>query len=156
MKHIIIPRILSVAAIVLSFVSCNKMKVFEGAFVAFDTAASSTLSVDAEGDFTGEYIVHYSGQKPAGAFSVTFSVIPGDGLSENIDYSIENKQGKITFLPGIYEQSIKIHWLSHDIDKSKNNTLTICLTDAEGITLGYPGPDNNMKEITIIKYSTKL
>lgn len=142
------------AALVLTG-ACNKIATFDGAFVAFDTAKSSVVSIDAEGEFTGSYTVHYTGPKPSAPIVVSFAVICGDGLSEGIDYKVATVGGKITFMPGIYEQTIKIDWLPHDIDDTKDNTVTISLLSAEGVTLGYPGPDRLMKDLVIRKYNSK-
>lgn len=135
--------------------ACNKIATFDGAFVAFDTAKSSVVSIDAEGEFTGSYTVHYTGPKPSAPIVVSFAVTCGDGLSEDIDYKVATVGGKITFMPGIYEQVIKIDWLPHDIDEMKDNTVTISLLSAEGVTLGYPGPDRLMKDLVIRKYNSK-
>lgn len=135
--------------------ACNKIATFDGAFVAFDTAKSSVVSIDAEGEFTGSYTVHYTGPKPSAPIVVSFAVTCGDGLSEDIDYKVATVGGKITFMPGIYDQVIKIDWLPHDIDETKDNTVTISLLSAEGVTLGYPGPDRLMKDLVIRKYNSK-
>lgn len=135
--------------------ACNKIATFDGAFVAFDTAKSSVVSIDAEGEFTGSYTVHYTGPKPSAPIVVSFAVTCGDGLSEDIDYKVATVGGKITFMPGIYDQVIKIDWLPHDIDETKDNTVTINLLSAEGVTLGYPGPDRLMKDLVIRKYNSK-
>lgn len=142
------------SALALTF-SCNKMETFKDSFVAFDTAKSSAVSVDAEGEFTGSYTVRYTGPKPSSPITVTFAVTPGKGLAEGVDYTVETTGGKLTFMPGIYEQSIKIGWLPHDIDPDADNTVTVSLLSADGITLGYPGPDCLMKSLTIKKYSLK-
>lgn len=142
------------AALVLTG-ACNKIATFDGAFVAFDSAKSSVVSIDAEGEFTGSYTVHYTGPKPSAPIVVSFAVTCGDGLSEGIDYKVATVGGKITFMPGIYEQTIKIDWLPHDIDGTKDNTVTISLLSAEGVTLGYPGPDRLMKDLVIRKYNSK-
>lgn len=136
-------------------VACNKIETFDGAFVAFDTTKSSVVSIDAEGEFTGSYTLHYTGPKPSAPIVVSFAVTCGDGLSEGIDYKVATLGGKITFMPGIYEQTIKIDWLPHDIDETKDNTVTISLLSAEGVTLGYPGPDRLMKDLVIRKYRSK-
>ena len=135
--------------------ACNKIATFDGAFVAFDSAKSSVVSIDAEGEFTGSYTVHYTGPKPSAPIVVSFAVTCGDGLSEGMDYKGATVGGKITFMPGIYEQVIKIDWLPHDIDETKDNTVTISLLSAEGVTLGYPGPDRLMKDLVIRKYNSK-
>ena len=114
------------AALALT-VACNKIETFDGAFVAFDTAKSSVVSIDAEGEFTGSYTLRYTGPKPSAPIVVSFAVTCGDGLSEGIDYKVATVGGKITFMPGIYEQTIKIDWLPHDIDERPINIEKNCL-----------------------------
>lgn len=142
-------------SIAVSAASCNKITLFDEAFVAFDTAKSSVVSINATGEFTGSYTLHYTGPKPSAPIVVNFVVTCGNGLSEGIDYKVATAGGKITFMPGIYEQVIKIDWLPHEIDESKDNTVTISLVSANGVTLGYPGPDKLMKDLVIRKYTTK-
>lgn len=142
-------------SIAVSAVSCNKITLFDEAFVAFDTAKSSVVSINATGEFTGSYTLHYTGPKPSAPIVVNFVVTCGNGLAEGVDYKVATAGGKITFMPGIYEQVIKIDWLPHEIDESKDNTVTISLVSADGLTLGYPGPDKLMKDLVIRKYTTK-
>lgn len=141
--------------IAVSAASCNKITLFDEAFVAFDTAKSSVVSINATGEFTGSYTLHYTGPKPSAPIVVNFVVTCGNGLAEGVDYKVATAGGKITFMPGIYEQVIKIDWLPHEIDESKDNTVTISLVSADGVTLGYPGPDKFMKDLVIRKYTTK-
>ncbi len=144
----------SIASAVLLLMSCNRIETFSDSFVAFDQAKSSTVSIDAEGEFTGSYTVRYTGPKPSSPITITFSVTCGDGLAEGVDYRVATSGGKITFLPGVYDQVIRIDWLPHDIDTEKDNTVTISLLSADGVSLGYPGPDNLMKDMVIRKYTT--
>ena len=141
--------------IAVSAASCNKITLFDEAFVAFDSAKSSVVSINAAGEFTGSYTLHYTGPKPSAPIVVNFVVTCGNGLAEGVDYKVATAGGKITFMPGIYEQVIKIDWLPHEIDESKDNTVTISLVSADGVTLGYPGPDKLMKDLVIRKYTTK-
>ena len=141
--------------IAVSAASCNKITLFDEAFVAFDTAKSSVVSINAAGEFTGSYTLHYTGPKPSAPIVVNLVVTCGNGLAEGVDYKVATAGGKITFMPGIYEQVIKIDWLPHEIDVSKDNTVTISLVSADGVTLGYPGPDKLMKDLVIRKYTTK-
>ena len=141
--------------IAVSAASCNKITLFDEAFVAFDTAKSSVVSINAAGEFTGSYTLHYTGPKPSAPIVVNFVVTCGNGLAEGVDYKVATAGGKITFMPGIYEQVIKIDWLPHEIDESKDNTVTLSLVSADGVTLGYPGPDKLMKDLVIRKYTTK-
>lgn len=142
-------------SIAVSAASCNKITLFDEAFVAFDTAKSSVVSINATGEFTGSYTLHYTGPKPSAPIVVNFVVTCGNGLAEGVDYKVTTAGGKITFMPGIYEQVIKIDWLPHEIDESKDNMVTISLVSADGVTLGYPGPDKLMKDLVIRKYTTK-
>lgn len=142
-------------SIAVSAASCNKITLFDEAFVAFDTAKSSVVSINATGEFTGSYTLHYTGPKPSAPIVVNFVATCGNGLAEGVDYKVATAGGKITFMPGIYEQVIKIDWLPHEIDESKDNTVTISLVSADGVTLGYPGPDKLMKDLVIRKYTTK-
>lgn len=142
-------------SIAVSAASCNKITLFDEAFVAFDTAKSSVVSINATGEFTGSYTLHYTGPKPSAPIVVNFVVTCGNGLAEGVDYKVATAGGKITFMPRIYEQVIKIDWLPHEIDESKDNTVTISLVSADGVTLGYPGPDKLMKDLVIRKYTTK-
>ena len=156
-KHLPV-RLRSGAAVVVMFLtalSCNRIETFSDSFIAFDSAKSSAVSVDAEGEFTGSYAVRYTGPKPSSPITVTFAVTCGDGLAEGVDYKVATSGSKITFLPGVYDQVIKIDWLPHDIDAEKDNTVTISLVSADGVALGYPGPDKLMKNLTIKKYTTK-
>lgn len=154
MKRNIIRWILALCIMAIAS-SCNKYVLFTDSFVAFDTSKSSVVSVDAEGEFTGSYTVHLTGEKPSSPVTVKFEVTCGDGLKEGVDYKVATSGNSITFLPGIYDNTIKIDWLPHSIDTSKDNTVTINLIDAGGVCLGMPGPDKSMKSITIRKYSTK-
>lgn len=142
-------------SIAVSSASCNRITLFDEAFVAFDSAKSSVVSINAAGEFTGSYTLHYTGPKPSAPIVVNFVVTCGNGLAEGVDYKVATAGGKITFMPGIYEQVIKIDWLPHEIDESKDNTVTISLVSADGVTLGYPGPDKLMKDLVIRKYTTK-
>lgn len=150
-----ITELATLMLIAVSAVSCNKITLFDEAFVAFDTAKSSVVSINATGEFTGSYTLHYTGPKPSAPIVVNFVVTCGNGLAEGVDYKVATAGGKITFMPGIYEHVIKIDWLPHEIDESKDNTVTISLVSAEGVTLGYPGPDKLMKDLVIRKYTTK-
>ena len=145
----------AVAVMFLTALSCNRIETFSDSFIAFDSSKSSSVTIDAEGEFTGSYAVRYTGPKPSSPISVTFSVTCGDGLAEGVDYKVATSGSKITFLPGVYDQVIKIDWLPHDIDAEKDNTVTISLVSADGVALGYPGPDKLMKALIIRKYTTK-
>lgn len=135
----------------LFFCGCNKYVVYDKPFVAFVTSDATSIDCTAVRD--AEYRVHYSGTKVTSNIEVTFSVILGDGLKEGVDFDMITSGNKLVFLPGIYELPIRIAWKSNPIDKSKDNTMTIRLESAnEGVTLGMPGPAQNMREVKIMKY----
>ena len=137
-------RITKLAAIAMALVivlSCNKMIIFRDSFISFVAEESSSTYIDAAGDWTGSYKIRYTGEKPSEPITVSF------------DYELVTTGGHVTLLPGVFEQSIKIHWLSHTLDEIKDNSLTISLLSADGVRLGYPGPSELMKSITIKKYN---
>lgn len=133
--------------------SCNEYIVYTGKFVAFDTKTSSVTSINEAGDFVGTYNVHYTGETPSVRFSVTWEIIPGDGLKEGVDYVVENSSRTLTFMPGVFSQPIRIHWCPNELDATKNNSLIIRLKSGpDDVILGMPGPDESFRQITILKY----
>lgn len=139
----------------MALTSCSKHNfvIFTDAFVAFQTDKSSSTIVDSEGTFTGTYYVHLTAPKPDEAIYVEFSVTPGSGLKEGVDYNVLTT-GSLRFLPGIYDNQVKIEWLSHPVDKSLDNTVTIRLDSCTNtnVTLGVIGPDEKNRSIVISKY----
>ncbi len=133
---------------------CNKFKQFDEFFVAFDPIASDPTTVNCESSAESTYVIHLTSTTPAKPIIITYSIIPGDGLAEGIDYSLPSKSNTIEFFPGIFDKSIKVKWLKHQIDASKKNTLTIRLekSSSSDICLGQPGPDEINRSITITKY----
>lgn len=131
---------------------CNKMVYYDDPFVAF--LVSDATSIDCTAVRDSEYRVHLTSGKPKQAIEVTFSVNPGNGLKEGTDYKVTTEGNTLRFLPGIYELPIRISWMSNQIDKSKDNSLTIRLETVSdpNVTLGMPGPAENMREIKISKY----
>jgi len=76
-------------------------------------------------------------------------------LKEGVDYEIVSKNaGVLAFLPGIYSLDIRIHWMPHEIDENRDNSLTITLESSSNpeLNIGYTGPDHNNKTIIINKY----
>lgn len=154
--HMTFNRITKLAAIAMALVivlSCNKMIIFRDSFISFVAEESSSTYIDAAGDWTGSYKIRYTGEKPSEPITVSFGITAGDGLVEGTDYELVTTGGHVSLLPGVFEQSIKIHWLSHTLDEIKDNSLTISLLSADGVRLGYPGPSELMKSITIKKYN---
>jgi hypothetical protein len=47
---------------------------------------------------------------------------------------------------------VRIRWMPHRVDPSKDNTLTIRLTgNSRSFTLGYPGPEHLQRQLVIEK-----
>ncbi len=147
-------RLLYLSALLAILAGCNKYVTFQDYYVAFDTDISSATAINELGEFQGAYYVHYCGVLLTETFEVQYSVILGDGLKEGLDYEIVNGSGKLSFLPGIYNIPIRINWLSHEIDDSKDNTIVIRLEGCSNgdIQIGCPGPDRKGAELNIRKY----
>ena len=133
--------------------SCTKPKLFTDYFVAFDLSKSSPTRIDCEGRIESNYVVNLSSATPKKPIVVNYKIIPGDGLTEGVDYELGSQKKTLEFYPGIFEKSIKINWLPNTIDKTKDNTLTIRLESSNAdLCLGFPGPDELNRTITITKY----
>lgn len=146
-------KILLLTFLTFLMCGCNEYLVFTDRFVSFDLVTSSVTSINEAGDFVGTYNVHYTGETPAARFAVTWEIIAGEGLKEGVDFEVENSSRTLTFMPGVFSQPIRIHWLPHELDGAKDNSLVIRLKSGpEDVILGMPGPDGVNRQITIIKY----
>ena len=102
----------------------------------------------------GTYTAFLSGPALAENDSVivSYEIIVGDGLVEDVDYKVVTTQNPLVFLPGINDAPIRVRWLKHTVDPTKDNTLTIRLTsNSKGYTLGFPGPSHIQSQVTIEK-----
>ena len=103
---------------------------------------------------TNTYSVYLSSQPLVGndSVEVSYEVIVGDGLQEDVDYKVVTTQNPLVFLPGIYDMPIRIRWMKNRVDPTKDNTVTIRLTGTnKGYSLGFPGPDHVQSEVVIEK-----
>ncbi|HEY9542656.1 hypothetical protein [Prevotella sp.] len=136
-------------------VGCNQEE-FEGydtPFVHVSTSDGlSFVIVLTNVNNINEYPVMLSSRPRTSSLTVTYEIIVGNGLTEGVDYELLTKGNTLTFEPGVYDMPIRIKWKSHQVDKTKDNTLTIRLTETCcPMTLGLPGPDANQKELVITK-----
>lgn len=148
-------KILFATIALCALCACNKFKTYDGpACFYFDASKSSTTSVNEFGELEAEYYVHYTGVLAARTNTVSFSVTPGDGLKEGVDYAISTSDGKLSFLTGFTDVPVRIKWLPHTIDATKDNSLTITLesVDNPNAVVGLPGPDRKNRSIKILKY----
>lgn len=116
-----------------------------------DNNASET-TVSSRANTVGTYNVYLSSKETKEPVTVTYEIVIGNGLVENIDYEILTKGNTLTFLPGIYDMPIRIRWFSNPIDKTKDNTIRIKLVNSDqNYHVGLPGPDKKQSEFTITK-----
>ena len=80
------------------FCSCNKFKEFKDYFIAFDVAASDATRIDCEGRLECNYVVHLASTTPRKPIIVQYSIIPGDGLVEGIDYELATQKKTVEFV----------------------------------------------------------
>lgn len=98
------------------------------------------------------YVVSVSSKMLTTALVVNYEIVVGDGLQEGVDYELVTTGNQLTFEPGIYDMPIRIKWLAHPVDETKDNTLTIRLTgNSQNLHLGVPGPDGLQKQLVIEK-----
>ena len=98
------------------------------------------------------YVVSVSSKMLTTALVVNYEIVVGDGLQQGVDYELVTTGNQLTFEPGIYDMPIRIKWLAHPVDETKDNTLTIRLTgNSQNLHLGVPGPDGLQKQLVIEK-----
>ena len=140
---------------VVALCACQKEE-FEGYDVPFvkiatTTGASQTV-VLSDVNNVNTYLVTVSSKALTSALVVDYQIVVGDGLQEGIDYQLVTTGNQLTFEPGVYDMPIRIKWLAHTVDETKDNTLTIRLTGTnQNLQLGVPGPDGLQKQLVIEK-----
>lgn len=98
------------------------------------------------------YYVYLSSPPLSEELTVSYEVIAGNGLQSGVDYEIVTGGETLSFLPGFYDAPIRVRWIPHRVDPAKDNTLTIRLTgNSRGFHLGYPGPGQLQRQLTIEK-----
>ncbi len=158
MRHNILLSITAAAAAIFSLAGCSDRPsdfVFRDYFVSVSSesgeAASTVLST--ADNLVLQYPVRLVSQEREEDLEVTFEVVPGDGVKEGVDYSLPAKR-TLTFSNKEYQKFIRINFLRHQVDESKDNTLTIRLTATSdpGVSIGYPGPSKKFSThvITIV------
>ena len=121
--------------------------------IATDTGQTSTVVLTNVRN-VNTYTVYLSSQPMAETDSVevSYEIIVGDGLQEDVDYKVVTTKNPLVFLPGIYDAPIRVRWLRHPVDPTKDNTLTIRLTgNSKGYNLGFPGPGHVQSQVVIEK-----
>ncbi len=119
--------------------------------VTTTTGASQTVVLSNVNNIN-TYVVSVSSKMLTTALVVNYEFVVGDGLQEGVDYELVTTGNQLTFEPGIYDMPIRIKWLAHPVDETKDNTLTIRLTgNSQNLHLGVPGPDGLQKQLVIEK-----
>lgn len=119
--------------------------------VTTTTGASQTVVLSNVNNIN-TYVVSVSSKMLTTALVVNYEIVVGDGLQEGVDYELVTTGNQLTFEPGIYDMPIRIKWLAHPVDETKDNTLTIRLTgNSQNLQQGVPGPDGLQKQLVIEK-----
>ncbi len=148
-------KIIVMLLAVVALCACQKEE-FEGYDVPFvkiatTTGASQTV-VLSDVNNVNTYLVTVSSKALTSALVVDYQIVVGDGLQEGVDYQLVTTGNQLTFEPGVYDMPIRIKWLAHTVDETKDNTLTIRLTGTnQNLQLGVPGPDGLQKQLVIEK-----
>jgi hypothetical protein len=128
-------------------------EVFDQPFVRIATeAGASQTVVQTDVKAVNTYPVYLSARAQRENLEVSYEIVVGDGLQEGVDFQVVTTENPLVFLPGIFTMPIRIRWMEHPVDASKDNTLTIRLTGcSRGFTLGFPGPDHLQRQVVIEK-----
>ena len=146
--------ILLFATLLLAGCAKNELPLFDEPFVYLETSTGSDNAV--VGADMKAVVTYYIGISCA-AFTepidVSFQVTCGDGLQAGVDYEVLTAGPSVSFLPGIWRMPVRIRWMEHPIDETKDNTVVIALTGAQPgtFTLGYPGPAAKGSKLVITK-----
>lgn len=138
--------------------SCSKNDpvIFDDAFVYLaDANGASASAVDWDSqNYLATYYVYLVSPAISGDVQVTYDLVVGSGLAEGVDFkTVPSTASPITFTKGIYTMPIRIEWLKHELDATKDNTVRIVLRSCSdpSVQIGRPGPDRLGAEYTITK-----
>lgn len=139
----------------LSICGCDddRPEVFDNpyAYIA-NSAGSSNVTVLTDVNAVNTYTVYLSTKALEQNLTLRYEVLIGDGLQSGVDFELVTQGNSLTFLPGIYDMPIRIRWLPHRVDPTKDNTLRIKLTGSDPeVNMGFPGPDHLQSELVITK-----
>jgi hypothetical protein len=138
----------------LFFASCgqDENEPFNQKFIHIMMNETSSEVIPSDAIRLSTYNVYLSSSKLSTSLEVNFEIVVGDGLKEGVDFQMITTGNQLVFFPGIYDMPIRIKWISHLLDPTKDNTLKIVLvSNNQDITLGLPGPDHLQRAFTITK-----
>ena len=151
------------AAVILSGCEWHEEVYFDTPFASiFDTSGGSSTTIDSNFGKGVDSIlselkltISVSSARFTGPIAVDYELIVGDGLTEGVDYRIQQSTASpLKFSVGTYTMPIRILWLkAPSPDTSKDNTLTIRLTGSslDGMLMGYPGPSAKGSSFTFTR-----
>lgn len=134
----------------------NRPVVFDGAFVHVSDERGFTSS-EVSWESNANLVTYYVNLVCPGDFgevTVDYELVVGNGLEEGVDFKhIASTAGPLSFPSGVYRRPVRIEWLRHEIDPSRDNSVRIRLTgcDHPKVMLGKPGPDRLGREYMITK-----
>lgn len=148
-------KVLYILFLIGALYSCDQEETvyFDEPFVRICTSTGEARTVVLSNvRNTNTYSVYLSSRPITDSLEVSYEVIVGDGLTEDVDYKVVTTANPLVFLPGINDMPIRIRWLKNPVDPTKDNTVTIRLTgNSKGYNLGFPGPDHVQSEVVIEK-----
>ena len=148
-------RLLYIIFLIGALYSCDQEEsvYFDEPFVRICTSTGEARTVVLSNvRNTNAYSVYVSSRPITDSLEVSYEIIVGDGLQEDVDYKIVTTANPLVFLPGINDMPIRIRWLQHTVNPEKDNTITIRLTsNSKGYNLGFPGPDHVQSQVVIEK-----
>lgn len=146
-----------VALLTLSSCSDQLNIIFTDYYVCIkDESDSATSTVKSSIDnFVATYYICLVSNILDSPLTVNYEVVPGDGLKEHVDYELQSDKNYVTIARGIWKMPVRIKYLAHPVDETKDNTLTIRITGCseESFHLGYPGPDARFSTHVITKFN---
>lgn len=144
-----------VMALMLTLSSCDKDETIymtEPYIWLKSESGLSNIVVKSDVKNINTYSIILSAGQQKENLTVNYEITVGDGLQQGVDFEIVTEGNSITFLPGIFDMPIRIKWLPHKVDPSKDNSLTIKLTgNSKNYCIGMPGPDHMNSSIKIVK-----
>ena len=154
MKKLVI-RLCLLAACLLATSCQDQLNImFKDFFVCIKDAGGFDKSTvpSFSNEFWVSYFVELHAETRQSEVVVTYEVVPGDGLKEGVDY-ILNESKTVTFPKNVYRMPLRIQYMRHTVDPSKDNTLTIRLlsTNDPEVGVGYPGPSKKYSTHTVTK-----
>lgn len=154
MKYSAMNKFIFLVPMLMMLVSCGieEQKPYQTPFIHIMENGASATTFSSKGNSPKAYSVYLSSAPLTRKLEVYYEIQLGDGLMEGVDFKRITVSDTLVFLPGIYDMPIRIQWLSHTLDLTKNNTLKIqLLGNNQGITIGMPGPDHYQTSFTITK-----